>query len=77
MIIGLLLWFFYKRGSQGIPPWAFKAIGIFLLIMLLRNLNAAYHMVFEESDAWWPLVKENTARLSEAMRSLIETMMKG
>jgi len=77
VLIGLILLFFYKKGPAGIPAWAIKAIGVFLLFMLVRNLNAAYHFALDESDAWWPLVKENAARLTESMRDLIRTMMKG
>ncbi|WP_342477432.1 hypothetical protein NYE24_30755 [Paenibacillus sp. FSL H7-0350] len=77
VIIAILLWVFYKKGSNGLPAWLVKALGVFLVIMLLRNLNEAYHFVFDESDAWWPLVKENAARLNQQLRDLFQTMMKG
>ncbi|GGG06338.1 hypothetical protein GCM10010912_58660 [Paenibacillus albidus] len=77
VIIAILLWVFYKKGSNGLPTWLVKALGVFLVIMLLRNLNEAYHFIFDESDAWWPLVKENAARFNQQLRDLIQTMMKG
>ncbi|MBA9086504.1 hypothetical protein FHR92_002982 [Fontibacillus solani] len=81
VIIGLVLLFLYKRGSGEssvkMPSWIFTAVGIFLLIMLLRNLTDAYQLIFHESDAWWPLIKENARNLSEGLRELLRKMMKG
>lgn len=77
VIIGIVLWIMYKKGSGALPSWLFKAIGIFLLIMLVRNMSAAFHFVFDESDNWWPLVKENAAHFSKGLRDLLQAMMNG
>ncbi|ASA20276.1 hypothetical protein [Paenibacillus donghaensis] len=77
VVIALMLWIVYKKGSNGLPSWLVKTIGVFLIIMLIRNLGEVYQFVFVESDAWWPLVKENGARFSENLRSLLRKMMEG
>lgn len=79
MIIGIVLFILYRKGpdTKAIPPWLIKAIGVFLVIMFLRNLTDAYQFVFKESDSWWPLVKENASNLSEGLRELLQKMMKG
>lgn len=77
VIIGIVLWIMYKKGSGSLPSWLFKAIGIFLLIMLVRNMSAAYQFIFDESDNWWPLIKENAANFSKGLRELLQTMTDG
>lgn len=68
-----------SSGSNGekksMPSWLWKAIGVFLIIMLVRNLTDAYHFVFKESDSWWPIVKENAQNISKGLRDLLDTMM--
>ncbi|GIP08840.1 hypothetical protein J1TS5_10100 [Paenibacillus macerans] len=77
VLIGLLLFFLYKKGPAGmkLPSWIATSIGIFLLFMLLRNISDAFDFLVNESDHWWPLIKENAQNLSAGFRELLRKIM--
>lgn len=75
VLVGLIAWMYKSRNAEGkiqFPSWLTKAIGLFLIIVLVRNLKDVLTFVFHEADAWWPLVKQNAHQLAEGLRHLIE-----
>lgn len=79
LIIGICFWLLYKFGGERkeIHPWIWKGVGLFLLFVVIQNLSEFYQFIIKESDAWWPLIKENAHRLADGIRNLITVIMKG
>lgn len=60
--IGLLVLHRF-RGQFVVPRWIFTAIGIFLIVMLVRNLHDASSFVMLQADEWYPFVKSAVSDL--------------
>ncbi|WP_168121896.1 hypothetical protein [Paenibacillus sp. HB172176] len=75
LIILLVFWvlpkFFVKFV---IPAWAWKALGVFLLIMIIYNADAAFKLVVGEAKAWFPVVQSGVTSIMTGMREFIATL---
>ncbi|MGO4697720.1 hypothetical protein AB4Z50_25875 [Paenibacillus sp. 2TAB26] len=78
ILIGLVLWFLHRQGNNFvIPKWIWTIIGLFLIFMVVKNLNDVFDFASHEASEWWPLIQENAYRTSERVRSFIQQMMQG
>ncbi|MEK3868053.1 MULTISPECIES: hypothetical protein [Paenibacillus] len=78
LIIGIVFWGLYKYGDKfKVPSLLWKAIGVFLLIMLVRNISDVYDLVVVQADQWWPIVKENANDLANGLLGFFKHMKAG
>lgn len=78
LLIGLVLWFLHRQGSNFvIPKWLWTVIGLFFIFMIVKNINDVFDFASHEASEWWPLVKENAYKSSEQLRTFVQDMMKG
>ncbi|GBG08104.1 hypothetical protein PAT3040_02671 [Paenibacillus agaridevorans] len=78
LIILLIFWvlpkFFVKLV---IPKWAWKVLGVFLVIMIIYNADAAFKLVVGEAKAWFPVVQSGFTSIMTGMREFITTLGRG
>lgn len=60
-----------------IPAWAWKALGVFMLIMLISNAEAVYKTVVVEAKAWFPVVQTGFRNIMTGMRDFITMVARG
>ncbi|MDN4090900.1 hypothetical protein [Paenibacillus polymyxa] len=79
VVIGAIVFMVYRarEHQKSAPRWVWYIIGAFLLYTILRNADEAIKITGHESDAWWPVIKENAQKLSDGFRKVIQSFMKG
>ena len=91
--IGITFWLLYRYGggqnqSRGMNPqgstpfervivWIWRIAGVFLAMMVIRNLKEVYDFFAQQGDQWFPVVKESVDRMLTNLLQLIKKMMKG
>lgn len=78
VLLGAMIWVLHKfSGSTRSITWIKNALLVFLIIIILRNLEDVYHFVVRESAMWWPLIKQSAADMSENMREFLSSLKGG
>ncbi|MGG4145692.1 hypothetical protein ABEW34_21585 [Paenibacillus algorifonticola] len=78
LLVGLVLWFLHRHGTNiVIPKWLWHIIGLFLIFMIVKNISDVFAFANDEAGEWWPLVRQNAQQMSAQLRELIRDMMQG
>lgn len=62
---------------EQVISWVWKISGVFLFIMVIRNLKEVYDFFVEQGDQWFPVIKESVDRMLTSLLQLIKKMLKG
>jgi len=82
VVAGVILAILYRNrdkvtGAVRLPSWIWKGIGIFLILMLLRNVPDVVKFFTSEADQWWIIIYDNAVKWAAGLRHFFKIMTGG
>lgn len=77
IVIGIAVWVFHHySGRWRIPTWVWKALLVFLVVMIIRNATSAWDLFKHQADEWWPIIQDNANHFLDGFRNFVKHISK-